>query len=105
MKLAPGVSDTQTLVKFPIPVFLTVPLKEYLTLVAPVVGSLTNPAPVQVLVMLAPHSGNDTGGVRSLKVAVGEFEERVSAMKVLKQGRPPGKITLRSTPPSSSSPL
>jgi len=94
------------------PVFLMVPLKKYWTVVPLVTGSLgivlsgllENLAMSQLLFMITPHSGNEIGGVKSLRVAVGEFEDRVSAKNVLKQGIPLGKITFRSTPPSRSSP-
>src|SRR5579859_2596109 len=56
--------------------------------------------------MLTPQSGKEWGGVKSLSVAVVDWDERVSAMNVLKHGTlsAPPKIAIRSTPPSKNSP-
>jgi uncharacterized protein with von Willebrand factor type A (vWA) domain len=48
--------------------------------------ALIKPDPAHVLVMLTPQSGKEWGGVKSLSVAVGDWDERVSAMNVVKQG-------------------
>ena len=62
-------------------------------------------AVVQVLSALSEHSGKETGIVKSLKLAVGDVDERVSEKKVLKQGRLPVNSLLRSTPISRNSPV
>src|SRR5215831_14196459 len=54
--------------------------------------------------MLMPQSGSGLGFVKSLRVAVGDWEERVSAMNVVIQGIPEGNTALRSKPPSINSP-
>ncbi len=59
---------------------------------------------VQLLVAVIEHSGNEAGVVKSLRVAVGEFEARVSAKKVEKQGAL-ANIVFRSKPISRNSPF
>src|SRR6266567_3904229 len=65
---------------------------------------LITPPPLQPYATLIPHSGKEAGGEKSLRVAVGEFDARVSAMNVVKHGMLAPKIAFRSMPPSSSSP-
>ena len=57
------------------------------------------------MVALSEHRGKETGGVKSLRLAVAEVDERVSAKKVLKQGILLPKILLRSTAISRNSPV
>src|SRR5579864_6526892 len=63
--------------------------------------------PPHCFVGVTEHSGNEAGNVRSLKLAETEVEDRVSDMKVLKQGvAPPNRAgLLRLTPSSRNSPV
>src|SRR5215831_13646707 len=80
-----GVSYTTGLYRVLLPVLLTLPLKLYCTWFP-----LTTDAVVHDLLTLSEQSGNETGMVKSLKVAPSEVDERVSEKKVLKQGAPFG---------------
>jgi len=75
-----------------VPVFRMLPPKLYFTWFP-----LTISAPVQAFVTFMEHSGKETGRVKSLRLAVGDVEDRVSEKKVLKQGRLEPKIALRFT--------
>jgi|SRR5712692_2414080 len=96
------VSVTSTSKSVPIPLFVTVPEKPYLTdepslATAPFVG-------LQVLVKVMPHNGKLCGPEKSLRVALPDVEARVSARNVVKQGTLLPKIDWRSMPPSRNSP-
>src|SRR5437867_4184219 len=67
-------------------------------------SGLTVPDPLQDFVTLIPHSGNECGGTKSLGVEVGDVDDRVSAMNVVKQGMLEPKTEFRSMPPSRNSP-
>jgi hypothetical protein len=70
-----------------IPVFKTLPEKLYRIWLP-----LTIDEPVHALVTLIEQKGNETGVVKSLKLAFTDVDERVSEKKVLKQGRLAPKI-------------
>ena len=67
---------------------------------------MTIVAVVHVLSALSEHSGKEMGIVKSLRLAVGDVDDRVSEKKVLKQGTlPTPKRLSRSTPISRNSPV
>src|SRR5215472_5965239 len=88
-----------TLVSVP-PLAVIVPPKFHVTVVP--LGSTA--ALVHFLVAVIEHSGKETGVVKSLRVALGVVEERLSAKKVLKQGADPNKL-VKSRPTSRNSPV
>jgi len=95
------VSFIVTLVSVPMPVLVAVAVHVY---VIDVPSELTVPGPLHDLVTLMPHSGNECGGMKSLSVEVGDVDDRVSAMNVVKQGTLEPKTEFRSMPPSRNSP-